>query len=441
MTGWIVTISKDFPHHWEIAKANGLWDFTRRRAIRNDDDVFFWLTGPGGGLLGHTRATSDVIELTSSADRPWDPADGAIYTHRFTFDLLDDHPVRQLTWSELGLVIHSRAYASNGIVKIASEDRVRALSAHFGPATVDVTWPTSLQVGWELAVGETLPRRDVHAKFGGSRQSGIAPSSTSPNVLVFTNPAKGEKFGYNFDGWHADGTFHYTGEGKVGDQRFRAGNKAIRDHKRDGQALRVFESSGTSTTYVGEFRTAEPAYELADAADLNGDLRSVIVFRLEQVNGLAAEPVAAEPMPTPGVVDLPVEANLAETYAATANGEPAERRRAEGGLVNRYAAWLQQQGHDVCRKQVVPPGELQPLYNDLFNITANELVEAKGSIVREAVRMAVGQVLDYARHVPHASRGVLLPSRPREDLVALVLSADMSCIWESDSGTFDRIDP
>ena len=83
-------------------------------------------------------------------------------------------------------------------------------------------------VNWELTVGQALPRREVHRRYGGAPYGGIEPSRSTPNVLLFTNPASGEQHGY-FDGWADDGCFHYTGEGQHDDQQFREGNKAVRN--------------------------------------------------------------------------------------------------------------------------------------------------------------------------------------------------------------------
>lgn len=90
MTRWIVTISEQYPHLWNIAKENFHWDFPGRRPIRNGDDVFFWQTGRQRRLLAHVRATTDVTELLANSDRPWDPRDPTLYTHRFWFRLLGE---------------------------------------------------------------------------------------------------------------------------------------------------------------------------------------------------------------------------------------------------------------------------------------------------------------------------------------------------------------
>ena len=90
---------------------------------------------------------------------------------------------------------------------------------------------------------------------------------------------------------------------------------------------------------------------------------------------------------------------------------------------------------------MTPPGEVEPLYTDLFDKSTGELIEAKGTISRPAVRMAIGQLADYSRFVEHSSRAVLLPSEPRADLTALLLGLDIACIWEAGEGWFQRRSP
>jgi hypothetical protein len=73
-------------------------------------------------------------------------------------------------------------------------------------------------VDWDIAVGEELLRRELHDRWGSGRYGGVEPSVKAESVFLFSNPAVGQTFGYNYDGWHADGTFHYTGDGQEGDQ-------------------------------------------------------------------------------------------------------------------------------------------------------------------------------------------------------------------------------
>jgi hypothetical protein len=74
---------------------------------------------------------------------------------------------------------------------------------------------------------------------------------------------------------------------------------------------------------------------------------------------------------------------------------------------------------------------------DIIDQTENVLYEAKGVATREAVRMALGQLLDYSRHVlGDPSLAVLLPAVPSADLVALLQENKIGCIYETMLGTF-----
>ena len=89
----------------------------------------------------------------------------------------------------------------------------------------------------------------------------------------------------------------------------------------------------------------------------------------------------------------------------------------------------------------MPPGEAKPLFCDLRDSSANTLVEAKGSVSREAIRMAIGQLADYRRFTGTDARlGVLVPEAPRQDLLALLASQGIAAIWPVGGGFEDSAD-
>jgi hypothetical protein len=291
----------------------------------------------------------------------------------------------------------------------------------------------------DLNVGEQLTRREVHARYGGRQQGGIGPSSRARVVLFFTDPDTGHQHGY-YDGWGDDGLFHYVGEGQRGDQRLVQGNKAIIDHREDGRTLEGFRATGVTVTYLGEFELVD--YYFTDAHETgNTDvLRQVIVFRLRPKGDVPVElphlPVTPTPYPTVQVV--PVEEQHTERAFVAPNREPYELERREAGLVNRYRQHLQRQGHRVSRLCVVPPGEARPLYSDLWDETSQELIEAKGTVTRDHIRHAVGQLLDYGRFADAKTYAVLVPSQPRDDLLAYLASAHVDAIYP-DGDTWARV--
>lgn len=130
--------------------------------------------------------------------------------------------------------------------------------------------------------GQLYHRRDeIHANFGGSRQSGISVSADCPAIFLFTGES-GEQYGYK-DDYDNAGVFSYTGEGQIGDMVFKAGNKAVRDHSFTGRALHLFQSlgKGKKQKYLGEFALSN--YSIFLGPDREGNQRDVIVFHLMPV--------------------------------------------------------------------------------------------------------------------------------------------------------------
>lgn len=284
-----------------------------------------------------------------------------------------------------------------------------------------------------LKPGDVLTRREVHARYGGRQQGGIGPSSKADVVLFFTDPDKGQRHGY-YDGWGADGLFHYVGEGQRGDQQLTQGNKSILNHRADGRTLEGFRSHGSQVTYLGEFDL--DGYYFTDAHE-TGDpdtLRQVVVFKLLPLNKVPVElpPLPVSPPSDPQVEVVPVEEQHTERAFVSPDREPYEAERREATLVNRYRQQLQRDGHSVSRLRVVPPGEAQPLYSDLWDETTRELIEAKGSVTRDRLRLAVGQLLDYGRFAGAENHAVLVPSRPRPDLVSYLHHAGVTVIFPED---------
>jgi hypothetical protein len=136
---------------------------------------------------------------------------------------------------------------------------------------------------------------------------------------------------------------------------------------------------------------------------------------------------------------IPVEAANTEEYATSPSDGGTARRR-ETDLTSRYRAWLEVQLHDVKRLRVRPPGELRPLFTDLYDVTAQELYEAKGTAKRNDIRMAVGQLMDYRRHIDVVVQQltILLPERPSDDLASYIASCGMSCVYAIGRDAFDR---
>ncbi len=222
----------------------------------------------------------------------------------------------------------------------------------------------------------------------------------------------------------------------------KSGNAAILNHASEGRALRLFLGARGRVTYEGGFELArEQPFYTTDAPETNsGPVRSVIVFRLQ--------PVDAQPKPSSskldrvslrGIEDVPVEEQWTEKMFVAPSHVPYEADRREQTLVLAFRDHLLQQRHEVARLKIVPAREAKPLFSDLMDRTTNTLYEAKGSVQRGAIRMAIGQLMDYRRFVQPSPRlAVLLPSRPRDDLRDLLTSVGVGVVWR-DGDSFAEV--
>jgi hypothetical protein len=311
---------------------------------------------------------------------------------------------------------------------------------------------------WTVQPGETLVREQIHGAYGGNPQAGISRSSSTPNVLVYSDHDKAAANGYDFDGWdQSQHVYYYTGEGKVGNQLMLRGNRAIADHQADGTALRLFVAvgnrpgSGTRIhQYVGQFAVdPEHPYVVRRAPGTDGVPRDVFVFRL-----LPVGPVAVGDGPHISTIEGAAQAAAVATVAvdavpvAAVNIEQSEVEKTVSGpvvqqeaqLTRRFQTYLEAHQREVMRYRIIPVGSAT-LYSDLADVTDNVLYEAKGSAERMSIRLALGQVLDYGRYVEGSRLGVLLPEAPAADLVELLEAHDVGCVVETTPGNFVDMTP
>ena len=180
---------------------------------------------------------------------------------------------------------------------------------------------------WGLQPGETIRRKDLHDEYGGKRQGGISPSSSSPNIMIFTDPETGHQHGY-LDRWE-EGILHYTGEGQTGPQVMSHGNLQILQHEVSGRALRVFEGSSGEVTYVGRFELQDPPYYTARAPESGspGQMRSVIMFRLRPVADHTGLSVPADRAQRGHLAVAPETESAQQALAQLAGDGSIERQR------------------------------------------------------------------------------------------------------------------
>ncbi|MET9348583.1 hypothetical protein [Streptomyces termitum] len=111
-------------------------------------------------------------------------------------------------------------------------------------------------------------------------------------------------------------------------------------------------------------------------------------------------------------------------------------RRAESLLVTEYKETL----GDLNVSRLKTPGGITDLY--VVGGEGPELIEAKSDSDHRHVRMALGQLLDYAPHGPEEVErlSALFPSRPVDSDVALLHRYGIDVLYRMNAHEFDRIE-
>ena len=105
-------------------------------------------------------------------------------------------------------------------------------------------------------------RSELHDIYGGNRQRGISNCAKNSLLFIFTNPHKGEDV--YVDKWEGD-SFYYSGEGRLGDMTFTAGNLSIKNHETNGKEIHLFEADKNTKNrgywrYVDQVRLVDVNY-------------------------------------------------------------------------------------------------------------------------------------------------------------------------------------
>lgn len=118
-------------------------------------------------------------------------------------------------------------------------------------------------------------------------------------------------------------------------------------------------------------------------------------------------------------------------YEVRTGPEVRTARRNEEELLYDYKRWLEKQGRKLSRLQI---GRNEC---DAWEAERQNLIEAKATVSRQDIRMAVGQLLDYAHQIGmredlgEPRKAILLPEQPHQNDVGWVQSAGIYVIWRS----------
>lgn len=153
--------------------------------------------------------------------------------------------------------------------------------------------------------------------------------------------------------------------------------------------------------------------------------------------GSASTPPSTDQPASAVAQDAPIDGGGVVTYESSSS-PGGMRSRAEADLVKRYADHMSSAGHDVTGRHYRASSEARLLRADLFLRDLNVLVEAKATVARNDIRLAIGQLLDYRRFESTApDMAVLLPDRPGDDMLELLGDLSIACVWPVKNGYRD----
>lgn len=278
----------------------------------------------------------------------------------------------------------------------------------------------------------------------------------SPNVTSDEKTAEEMRRGRAFMGWEPDN----YGHGQIGP---KFAGKTARSIQRGDIILIARRSKGApdvvgfgvvegrckpqrlrpsgTVVYVRELRPFKRWDEVSKGIDLHDVLKQTrALVQLHPEASEAHKKVCewVEEQLRPKVVNI-TKIDLSKStfgYEIKKKGKVTTAREIEAELLWDYKCWLDKRGRKLTALKY---GKLQC---DGWEEMGRNLIEAKGSINREDIRMAVGQLLGYAFQgkgmfkKPHMA--VLLPEKPDPDSVKWLVPHGINIIWRRGRSFLDN---
>ncbi len=134
-----------------------------------------------------------------------------------------------------------------------------------------------------LARQPILTYQEVESKFNIKIAGFGRGINRTESTLVLISSVEKKKTGFVYhDHWTIEGDYIYSGEGKTGDQRLSAGNKAIINAASENKVIHLFvKLSPQEYYYQGIFELVDYSYE--NEKDEDGNMRKEYKFRLRKV--------------------------------------------------------------------------------------------------------------------------------------------------------------
>ena len=298
-----------------------------------------------------------------------------------------------------------------------------------------------------ISLGSELTKSKIHQLLGGSDQHAMTSCMKGKSFLLFHDPKTGKKYGYDtWEGQNADGSFSYTGQGVVGDQKMTRSNLGLMKASEKGHPIHFFKrpeigkprDKKNAYTYAGEVILGSPPYRTESALDSHKNLRKVFVFNLLPVglNLLQENPDSK--------IEIETSVWTAPSTQSSFNVQPQKTPLSieydEFKLQNRFLSFVNSIDEIAQQKTIKISNQKGSLRPDFYLEKSKIVIEAKTNSTREYVRLAIGQVLDYQNLLLNEDKqvtpGILLPQLPAKDLVDLCSRLGIIIITENLDGGF-----
>ena len=297
-------------------------------------------------------------------------------------------------------------------------------------------------------VGEKFKRSEMHQLIGGSFRHGMTKCNGGNDFLLFQDAKNSRKFGYDkWEGAQVDGSFHYTGQGTIGNQELTRANASLMKASESNIPIHLIESEAGTCTYLGQYILGEPPFTIERAPDANAEYeRDVFVFKLVPVsNYLDLDLVLHSIGNIVGETKPWVAPNFDAIHQEGKVLKVRQIDRAENKLQADFGNYLIAKGHQVFLHEFSVKGLKGQLKPDFWIPCLGFVVEAKPSNAREFIRLAIGQVLDYVNLSQIEGKpmlpAILVPNRPAPDLCQLIGRLGITLITKNRNQGFDFKSP
>ena len=292
--------------------------------------------------------------------------------------------------------------------------------------------------------GDKFKRADMHKLIGGSFRHGLTLCNNGNDFLLFHDAKNSKKFGYDkWEGLQADGTFHYSGQGTVGNQKLSRANSGLIKANDKGIPIHLIESTAGTCTYLGQYILGDPTMSVEKAPDVKGEFeRDIFVFKLVPIANYMDYDLSLHSMGRVEGASKPWIAPAFDTIMFSDQVSPRKQtERAENRLQAEFGAYLITNGHEVLSHEFSIKGLKGILKPDFWIPCLGLVVEAKPSNAREFIRLAIGQVLDYANLSKLEGQpmvpAILIPNRPTPEMCRLIEELGITLISKNRGNQFE----